>query len=134
METLHYDLDQMERDIRAMFADTGNHGRADGKPLDAINQWQDKTCDLLVAFMRWQLEMEMAGVDTETHLKICGIVLADLAQQVWTSFEGDNAKTAGLNIIIRGFLAHSGQVMQREFGGVPPDMSAQINVVTSGRA
>lgn len=133
MQPVHYDLDKVERDIRDMFEKAKGVPRSDGRPLDFLNQQQAKTCDLVVAFMRWQLQMEMEGAEPGIMLHTVGVILADLAQNVWSGWELQHQGDAA-HRILQGFCAHTNQVMQREQSGVPADLSRPLNPVVSGRA
>ena len=133
MQHVHFDLDAMERDMRRMFSELPTT-LPDGSPLSTVNMWQDKTCDLMVAFMRWQLEMEMAGVDEETHARTVGVVLANLAGNVWDTFEQPQAKITAAHVILQAYVDQTNQMLHMLQHGHPFDASIPVSPVVSGRA
>lgn len=134
MQPQHFDLDQMERNIREMYANIEKHPVPSEDPDRTTNIWQKKLCNTLVAFMRWQLEMEMAGVPDDQHCYIVGVALGELAQQVFTQYTQDSTKIAAAQHIMDGYIKHTTQCLNSIIHDGGCDFSTSVPAVTSGRA
>jgi len=134
MQHVHYDLDKMEADIRKMYAEVeASHIPAETMEDRITNHWQNKFVDVVCAFMRWQMEMEMAGVSNKHHAYICGVGLGDLAQNVFGQYD---PITAGFvaQTISQAYVNHVNQGMHRIMSGGEPDGKVEFDPVVSGRA
>lgn len=133
-QPVHFDLDQMERQIRAMYANIEKADPQLEEPDRTTHHWQKRFCNTLVAFMRWQLEMEMAGVPDSQHAYIVGVALAELAQQVFGQYSQDEGKIQAAQAIMQGYTQHTNQCLHSLITKGECDYSTSIRPVTSGRA
>ena len=134
MQHVHFDLDQTEAAIRRMFAEVRTQPKPEGLSKDAlfVAGWQDRSEDLLIAFMRFALTMENEGVDPARQGYTLGVVLADCASQYLSAFE--NGSLSPTQAILTGFTGHLNQCIQAQQTNSGHAASVDLVKMQSGTA
>lgn len=134
MKHVHYDLDKVERQIRQMFT----MARAKPEPDDESRifvHWQNRTEDLMVAFVRWGMQMEMEGVDHDTQAHIIGVQCAEFVANFANGWSHDPiALMEAIRLVMNGFTDHLNQNIQNTLSGGKGDFCAQFEPAESGNA
>jgi len=130
---VHYDLDQVERQIRTMFA------KARTQPMpphtDKLSfDWQNRTEDIMVAYMRWGMSQEMEGVEPETQGHLIGVLMGELAAQYLNTFNNPEDVMTAVSIVMQGFTDQLNCNIARILSGDQSDMRADFSPVEGGHA
>lgn len=132
----HYDIDQIERQIRAGFAQGRQLPRATNEDGLLCQAWQDNSEEIRVQFNRLMFSMINSGVEHHKVAYVVGVILADCAGDYTAGYDLA-ASLNPVNGLIHGFQSHLSQLVNNQVSGdfdPTATVSMSINPVASGRA
>lgn len=131
MRHVHYDLDQVEAQLRAMYADAPND-QIHGNP--AVASAFRRSIDVEVAFMRWQFSEVMQAVPASVTLDALVVIFANsIVNRLATYSPQEGSPPAIVQFIPELLDAIARAWAIRESEGYT-DSAIEVRPVTSGHA
>ncbi|HKY45620.1 MAG TPA: hypothetical protein VJM50_21200 [Pyrinomonadaceae bacterium] len=131
MKHVHFDLDQIERDVRKMYASTP----ADFiHPNPAVADLFRKADDVEVAFVRWFFNNQMAGADPLVQLEAIVSIFSTLIMNRVRSIGSDGGQEPVLDFIMNGIVETVSHAFASERQNGLSDHAIAVSPVISGNA
>lgn len=131
MQHKHFDLEKIERDVRAMYANTpGSWIHPRPEVVEAFR----KADDIEVAFVRWFFTNQMAGVDPLVQLEAIVSIFSTLIMNRVRSVSSDSGPEPVLDFIMNGIVETVSHAFENERINGVSEHAIAVSPVTSGRA
>lgn len=131
MQYVHFDLQQIERDVRKMYATTpGEFIHPDPDVVAIFRQ----SADIEVAFVNWFFSNQMRGVPAHIQMEAIVHIVSTLIMNRVRSIASDNGDGPVLDFVMNGVIDTVSQAFASDRDNGPSPHAIAVSAVTSGRA